>query len=218
MVAAAIWSSDRKCLTTAEIFTQLRSLFVFFGNSAYTGWESSVRHTLSVYPCFIHSQSPRRSRWKVWSVDLSLVPETAFVAQSKKQGNFKDDLFDQIGIPGPSSLSPRDKAGCNAARNLSLLADNSTASSRYTDFSIQQIIFNEQFTVARASAVLGQEPGLELTDDHNNNVMIPPCCDATSDRYAAEASPAIITPSFQRYDSQASPSPVDQLAAFASLQ
>lgn len=78
LITAAIWASPEGALTVSDIYASLRRMFPFF-SSDYTGWQSSVRHTLTNTACFINKTTNSHRRW---TVDAARVPPEAFRRQS----------------------------------------------------------------------------------------------------------------------------------------
>ena len=115
LITAAIWSSPGGALSVADIYASLRRMFPFF-SAAYTGWQSSVRHTLTNTPCFVNRAIGSCRRW---TVDAAKVPPEAFRRQrtpEARRGYYGEHLLTHL-----ADVASRDTAAppVGDARRLS---------------------------------------------------------------------------------------------------
>ena len=96
LITAAIWASPVGALTVSDIYASLRRMFAFFRREDYSGWQSSVRHTLTNTDCFVNKTTGSQRRW---TVDAARVPPAAFRRQptpEARRGQYATHLLTQL--------------------------------------------------------------------------------------------------------------------------
>jgi len=106
LIRYAIKGSPTGKLLLEDIYYAIESRFPYF-RTAPSGWKNSVRHNLSLNPCFEKVSRPLTDRGKgsYWTVNDSVDPRTGVHRVRKKKtkgskGNNSDDLDGDYAPPG----------------------------------------------------------------------------------------------------------------------
>ncbi|PVG00507.1 hypothetical protein CPB86DRAFT_782581 [Serendipita vermifera] len=88
LIRYAIKGSPNERLLLEDIYYALEARFPYF-RTAPSGWKNSVRHNLSLNPCFIKVPRPLTDRGKgsYWALDESVDPRTGVHRIRKKRGH-----------------------------------------------------------------------------------------------------------------------------------
>ncbi|EJD52775.1 hypothetical protein AURDEDRAFT_111336, partial [Auricularia subglabra TFB-10046 SS5] len=132
LIRYAIKGSPNNKLLLEDIYYAIESRFPYF-RTAPAGWKNSVRHNLSLNPCFVKVPRPLTDRGKgsYWTVDDNVDPRTGVhrIRKRHKAGKAshavgdvaKDEAFDGeggVGKQGDGMVAEMDENGEYIWRNI----------------------------------------------------------------------------------------------------
>jgi len=109
LIRYAIKGSPNHKLLLEDIYYAIESRFPYF-RTAPAGWKNSVRHNLSLNPCFVKVARPLTDRGKgsYWTVDDNVDPRTGVHRVRKRRGKNSGGGGGGGGVAAPSSSADAD--------------------------------------------------------------------------------------------------------------
>jgi len=107
LIRYAIKGSPQKRLLLEDIYYSIEARFPYF-RSAPTGWKNSVRHNLSLNPCFEKVPRPLTDRGKgsYWTVNDNVDPRTGVHRVRKKKNRKSQQSQNAAPAPPPQEATP----------------------------------------------------------------------------------------------------------------
>ncbi|XP_033021939.1 forkhead box protein H1-like [Lacerta agilis] len=113
MIALVIQRAPEKRLPLRQIIADIQALFPIFSDG-YQGWKDSIRHNLSLNPCFsleLKDPSKPNSKGNFWTVDVARIPTGALKLRNtpisrRAKLAFARDLTPYVLHGSPYPVSP----------------------------------------------------------------------------------------------------------------